>query len=485
MSNNHAASIPVTVDSGSLAVIEPDPNVPLIQTLDSIPENATATLEKPKDVIPEVETISAAPRHSPFGALLSRTLPRYTGPYKVGVTDVELPVPRRTFGTFKHRRLANAEAGLSMETVFFTLFYPAEPALNASGKVVWFPKLGQTVDGFLKMAKRTPNIAYRSVAYPIAAATITGTTFPAYESAHMKSPPTGERWPLMLFSHGVGCSRLMYSSYCGEMASRGYVVAAIEHRDGTGPSSTIRTAQGTTQKLDWLQWSDLIWPDLAEQPKDDTTLRHEQIALRLAETEEVIKALQQVSRGEPVLQTTLTPVNLEFGKWIDASRPIMTGHSLGGSLAIAAAADSRFNFSHVIATDPAMQRLEPWTGKISYPLLIITSEEFVIQEDFIRTVRMSKSAKSASIFTIAGATHPSFSDIHLILPNLVNRLMGLGCSPGLVVDKTIQTSMAFLTGNVQAAQKTATLFKGKAKPNQPIGPPGTFYWHRDAQFDFA
>ncbi|KAG8998140.1 hypothetical protein FRB93_013822 [Tulasnella sp. JGI-2019a] len=335
------------------------------------------------------------------------------------------------------------------------------------------------------MAKRTPNIAYRSVAYPIAAATITGTTFPAYESAHMKSPPTGERWPLMLFSHGVGCSRLMYSSYCGEMASRGYVVAAIEHRDGTGPSSTIRTAQGTTQKLDWLQWSDLIWPDLAEQPKDDTTLRHEQIALRLAETEEVIKALQQVSRGEPVLQTTLTPVNLEFGKWIDASRPIMTGHSLGGSLAIAAAADSRFNFSHVIATDPAMQRLEPWTGKISYPLLIITSEEFVIQEDFIRTVRMSKSAKSASIFTIAGATHPSFSDIHLILPNLVNRLMGLGCSPGLVVDKTIQTSMAFLTGNVQAAQKTATLFKGKAKPNQPIGPPGTFYWHRDAQFDFA
>ncbi|KAG8857646.1 hypothetical protein FRB96_005664 [Tulasnella sp. 330] len=481
MADAHTTSIPVRVDS----VIEADPSVPFPQTLGSVPENATVTVEKDGEVIPEVETVSAAPKHSPFGALLSRALPRYTGAYKVGVTDIELPVPRRTFGNFKHKKLSNAEAGLSMETVFFTLFYPSDPNANASGKVVWFPKLGQTVDGFLKMAKRTPNLLYRSVAYPIAAATITGTTFPAYESAHMKSPPTGERWPLMLFSHGVGCSRLMYSSFCGEMASRGYVVAAIEHRDGTGPSSTIRTANGKIEKLDWLQWSDLIWPDLPEQPKDDTTLRHEQIALRLAECEEVITALRQVSRGEHIVQTALTPVNTDFGKWIDASRPIMAGHSLGGSLALAAAADSRFDFSHVIATDPAVQRLEPWTGKVPCPLLVITSEEFVTQEDFARTIRVCKTAKSANVFTIAGSTHPSFSDIHLILPNVINRLMGLGCSPELVVDKTIQTTTAFLTGNIQSSQKAAMLFKGKTKPNRPIGPPGTFYWHRDAEFDSA
>lgn len=56
---------------------------------------------------------------------------------------------------------------------------------------------------------------------PAAAAAIYGTTFPAIENAHLKEPPasstTGQggeqqKWPVMIFSHGAGCSRLMYVS---------------------------------------------------------------------------------------------------------------------------------------------------------------------------------------------------------------------------------------------------------------------------------
>ena len=96
-----------------------------------------------------------------------------------------------------------------------------------------------------------------SRADPVAAAAIHGTTFPAHDSPQLQSPPNGSQWQLLIFSHGVGCSRLMYSGFCGEMASRGYVVAAIEHRDGTGPSSSIMTEDGQVKEVDWLNWKDL------------------------------------------------------------------------------------------------------------------------------------------------------------------------------------------------------------------------------------
>lgn len=145
----------------------------------------------------------------------------------------------------------------------------------------------QTIDGFLRMAQRTPNFVYRSIACalsfflvghiavkdlpmsstvsltfafkpdPLIAAAIYGTTFPAKPSTPLLPPPDGKKWPLVIFSHGVGCSRLMYSTFCGEMASQGYIVCGIEHRDGTSPCSTIVSEDGKAKTLNWLQWSDL------------------------------------------------------------------------------------------------------------------------------------------------------------------------------------------------------------------------------------
>ena len=88
-----------------------------------------------------------------------------------------------------------------------------------------------------------------------------GLKFPVYQRAPILTPSTGsngaEEWPLIIFSHGVGCSRLMYTHLCGELASRGYVVAAVEHRDGTGPSATVTSETGVEKDVEFLRWKDL------------------------------------------------------------------------------------------------------------------------------------------------------------------------------------------------------------------------------------
>ena len=110
---------------------------------------------------------------------------------------------------------------------------------------------------------------------------------------------------------------------------------------------------------------------------DDTTLRHEQIECRIAELESVVDIMNKISRGEKLTDGLNIP-DLDWDKFktIDSTRPVMAGHSLGGSAAVsmeiyvhfrlganqvsaqlAASSKGSIDFRAVVAFDPAVQSM--------------------------------------------------------------------------------------------------------------------------------
>ena len=47
-----------------------------------------------------------------------------------------------------------------------------------------------------------------------------------------EEPVTAEKkkLPVVVFSHGYGATRFLCSTVCNELASRGFLVAAVEHK---------------------------------------------------------------------------------------------------------------------------------------------------------------------------------------------------------------------------------------------------------------
>lgn len=199
-----------------------------------------------------------------------------SGPYSVGSMEIEVPVETpRPISNIKR----NGRHLLQLETVLFTLYYPAAFGIGSGpapggekkwSRETWLPRPRmETAKGYARFAG-IPD----SIGIGLFAATTMLTKLRAYRNSppathwppegNMKkngykiknqqgSPPEGmsgePTFPLLMFSHGLGGSRTAYSSLCSEFASYGFVVCAVEHRDGSGPRTFVNhRKQGQQRK---------------------------------------------------------------------------------------------------------------------------------------------------------------------------------------------------------------------------------------------
>ncbi|KAF9520716.1 hypothetical protein BS47DRAFT_1374626 [Hydnum rufescens UP504] len=381
-----------------------------------------------------------------------------TGPYPVGLSTFSHAVPSKTYGRSK---VQSGEHALVMEEILYNVHYPCrmEPG-RSTGFVPWLVRpLADTLVGF---AKFTGIQAW--VLWPLAYLYAQFLKLPFFPDAPLLDPvealaAPGEpkdkhpKWPLVIFSHGLAGGRAMYSHFCAELASEGYIVLAVEHRDGTGPSVRIRS-NGTFRTLHYLRVGDIVWGENI--PDHPLPLRSEQLVFRSAEVHETFRTFSHLIRGisKDLVCETGGPA-YDFSQWVDKvdiNRLILAGHSFGASTTFTIIRNpppssyAPLPISHALLLDPWLDPVPSTPVKPSHKpqLAIINSEVATLMKDHFRRLRdtvvdWNEDEKNtpATLMTIVRARHGDFSDLSVLFPIRVRR--------GIKLAKVIRTlSLAFL-----------------------------------------
>jgi platelet-activating factor acetylhydrolase len=166
-------------------------------------------------------------------------------------------------------------------------------------------------------------------------------TIPVLKNAPLLPPNTESgRWPVMIFSHGLGGSRNAYSNLVGAIASHGMIVIAPEHRDGSCPVTYIRNVpslNSTSEKRSPKYERRMVdYNRLSHTPSPEVEAgRNAQLKIRLWELGLVHDSILKLDLGEILtnLNTSSTSLSI-FKNLMDVHTPgkmTFAGHSFGAA----------------------------------------------------------------------------------------------------------------------------------------------------------
>lgn len=225
------------------------------------------------------------------------------------------------------------------------------------------------------------------------------------------------KFPVVVFSHGLGGNRLIYSCICSDLASHGFIVAAIEHRDGSAS-----LAKGILQD-EWIQYDNV--------PPEIWGFRHHQLRHRVNEVELCLSALDHLNHNDSKWKNKMNMESL-----------VMAGHSFGGATTMLMLNEVKTRFKCGLLLDPWAQPLMMLADKhvhIKKPVIAILSEQFSFWPDNYESVQElinnSKFASKSVCLALTGTEHQHQSDVlvsHTRMCNgpILNIFFSLCCGIG-------------------------------------------------------
>jgi platelet-activating factor acetylhydrolase len=360
-------------------------------------------------------------------------LPKPTGPHSVGFIDVEWD---------------EDEQSATKTNILVRIFYPSnvsreyferEPILRAT----WIP--GPQYYPSYGYVLRVP-LFFIS---PLVRFCFGNIRIWAIEEAPILDMSERKQLPILIFSHGLGGIRTTYSSLCTDLASHGFVVCALEHRDG---SASMTLLKGNRQKYQFSPRLDSLNIDrpaememmaqalnMSSDPYDlneQPLFRHRQLRQRCHEIDILRRLLDRVHQGhmcrnlwiqDSPPDNTLASSDEGSSVWFLQDRLCLDnitlmGHSFGGITAMhyALTRTESFECRAVIALDPWMYAVDPSfllesQERKRIKLLVVTMEQFHWTENLAPTRSFVKAnAMEPIAYTIRRGNHMQCADIPLL-----------------------------------------------------------------------
>jgi platelet-activating factor acetylhydrolase len=352
------------------------------------------------------------------------SLPDYEGPFNVGFLDVEASSKKLDHG------------------VLMRIYYPSRDVIHESAKSNWLPHSWSYSKGYGHFLK-----------YPFAAVALF--LYPALSLAKKRALPnlalaeTDKPLPLAIFSHGLGGMRTTYSQICGNLASRGVVVCAIEHADGSAAFTS--RLNGTIEiphqhpHIDNLDEGETVDEGLLK-------FRTKQVNQRRDEIIEAVQILKEINNANFESLLSIDDqhkmVLAKFHKKIDFKAIALIGHSFGGATAIKVLDSvSDIKFKCAVLLDPWMYSVQDC--KIdNIPVLNLQSANFHWKDNLnsMKNLMNDASWHPDGVFGhIRDSSHQDASDLGLLFPYLMGKLKQSGPMPSqefhLIQEKLIREFM--------------------------------------------
>lgn len=250
--------------------------------------------------------------------------------------------------------------------------------------------------------------------------------------AFLDAPPlkSGKGLPVVLISHGMNSPRFVYTAISRELASRGYMVGAIDH-SYWGPG--VAFPDGGPVRFE----DGMIALDKLESDEIDSMMI-EGVNVMAADQAFVAREVVELNKSDRILK----------GAFKTGSAASM-GHSMGGMAAINSCL--RYTaFSTCVSLDGVFYFLSKMPKPSEKPLLLLLNSQWGRGAPEKIAGRYLEAFKNPQVAILNGSKHSYFSDIPLIEgPAELDGLLAPEQAFRIIADETA----AFLDANLRGVER--------------------------------